>query len=175
MLDSLHQKSDLELYGDWRHTFRVIFIGVPLNWNHVLRHFKAQSLFFKGMKDRNYPCLFHSTMLITHKNTHESHLAHAWNLLYGKQSFFFPFCAPSVLVSNTSWNHFDSKSSCSFLFSLSSDYYLSVPLHLSILGYLLSQCCRFFRPISLVILQVIPGSKEEAPGSSPITPSRLTP
>lgn len=94
MLDSLHQKSDLELYGDWRHTFRVIFIGVPLNWNHVLRHFKAQSLFFKGKKDRNYPCLFHSTMLITHKNTHESHLAHAWNLLYGKQSFFFSLSVP---------------------------------------------------------------------------------
>lgn len=107
MLDSLHQKSDLELYGDWRHTFRALFIGVPWNWNHVLGHFKASSLFFKGKKDRNYLRLLHSTILITPKNTHESHLAHAWNLSYDKQSFFFLFCAPLVLVSDTSWNHSD--------------------------------------------------------------------
>lgn len=105
MLDSLHQKSDLELYRDWRHTFRALFIGVLLNWNHVLGHFKAPSLFFKGNKDRNYPCLLYSTTLVTRKNTHESHLAHAWNISYDKQKFLF--CAPLVLVSNTSWNHSD--------------------------------------------------------------------
>jgi len=33
-------------------------------------------------------------------------------IYYTVNKVFSPFCAPSVHVSNTSWNHFDCKSSC---------------------------------------------------------------
>ncbi len=122
-------------------------------------------MFFKGKRDRNDPCLLHSSSLITPKNTHESHLAHAWNLSYGKPKFFssvplqFLFQTPLETI-------LTSQIQLLISISLSLDNHLSVSLHLSLSGICFH---RFSRPF-LLLSSGIPGLKEEGSGSSPINP-----
>lgn len=155
ILNSLHQNCDLEAHGDWRHTLRAVFIGVLLNWNHMSGHFKTPWLF--SSKGRETEITFDCYTLPCWKPP-RAHMSPIWLELQ---------ICHTVNKVFVSWNRFDGANpSVNFylvwVVIIASQFFLpsqGICFH-SIAPRLLG----FFWTVSLVILWVIPGSKEEAPG-----------